>query len=96
VAARQPGPASRPNGSSPISARQTYGRTSNGRHRSRSGASLGFQIVNILGGGLAPMVMVALLAGTGSTVWVSVYAGGVALLALVPLALAARRCPAAV
>lgn len=55
-----------------------------------SGASLGYQLANIFGSAPAPLIMVAILAATGSTVWVSVYAGGMALLALIPLAFSAR------
>ncbi|MEU6646829.1 MFS transporter [Saccharomonospora sp. NPDC046836] len=53
-----------------------------------SGASLGYQIANILGGGLAPLIMTALLAATGTTLAVSGYVAAACVLALIPLSLA--------
>ncbi|GAA5039617.1 MFS transporter [Streptomyces siamensis] len=52
-----------------------------------SGASLGNQLANILGAGLAPFVMVALMAATHTTVSVSIYmaASSVVSLIAVPL-----------
>ncbi|MEJ2890343.1 MFS transporter [Actinomycetospora aeridis] len=51
-----------------------------------SGASLGNQLANILGGGLAPFTMVALLAATGTTVSVAIYVALTAVICLVALA----------
>ncbi|GAA1839204.1 MFS transporter [Pseudonocardia ailaonensis] len=48
-----------------------------------SGASLVYQLGAIVGGGLAPFVMVALLDATGSSVFVSVYLASTSLVALV-------------
>jgi MFS family permease len=53
-----------------------------------TGFSLGYQLASVAGGALAPIVAVALLERTGSTVPVSLYALGMALPALVALALA--------
>ncbi|MGW4828942.1 MFS transporter [Amycolatopsis japonica] len=50
-----------------------------------SGASLGVQFANILGGGLAPFIMVALIESTGATVSVSLYVLAACLLSLVSL-----------
>jgi MFS family permease len=58
-----------------------------------SGASLGNQIANIVGGGLAPFIMVALLAATGTTLSVSACVGVAAVLSLIALSLI--RLPAA-
>lgn len=55
-----------------------------------AGASLGYQIANIFGAGLAPLIMVALLETTGTTTWVSVYMAVAAALGLIPLALIGR------
>jgi MFS family permease len=52
-----------------------------------SGASLGNQLSNILGGGLAPFVMVALLAGTHTTVSVSIYVTVASAISLVALSM---------
>lgn len=52
-----------------------------------SGASIGTQVANILGGGLAPFVMVALLAATGTTLSVSLYVAAAAVIAVIALAL---------
>ena len=38
-----------------------------------SGASLGYQLGAIVGGGMAPIAATALIAAFGSTVWVSAY-----------------------
>ncbi|MFD2472009.1 MFS transporter [Amycolatopsis silviterrae] len=56
-----------------------------------SGASMGYQLANIIGGGLAPFVMAALIAATHTTVSVSVYILAACLISLVPLALLGRR-----
>ena len=54
------------------------------------GASLGYQLANILGAGFAPMIMVALLAATGTSVSVSVYMAVAALISIVSLVLLHR------
>jgi MFS family permease len=50
-----------------------------------AGVSLGTQISNIIGGGLAPFTMVALVAATGTTVSTSVYVAVAAVLSLIAL-----------
>ncbi|MET7319616.1 MFS transporter [Streptomyces sp. NPDC005549] len=52
-----------------------------------SGASMGYQIANVLGGGLAPFTMVALLNATGTTMSVSIYVAVAAALCIIPVAL---------
>ncbi|MFE3289957.1 MFS transporter [Rhodococcus sp. NPDC059234] len=47
-----------------------------------TGASLGYQLGAILGGGLAPFIMVAILNSTHNAVWVSVYLAVAALVAV--------------
>lgn len=55
-----------------------------------TGASLGHQMANIVGGGWAPMIMIALLDVGDGTLLVSVYVAAAALLGLIPLALLGR------
>lgn len=56
-----------------------------------TGASLGFQIAAVGGGGLAPFVMVLLLAATGTSMAVSGYIVALSVIALVSIkALAGR------
>ncbi|GAB3150282.1 MFS transporter [Amycolatopsis stemonae] len=55
-----------------------------------SGASMGYQLANILGGGLAPFVMVTLIEATHTTVSVSAYILASCLVSLIPLALLGR------
>jgi metabolite-proton symporter len=55
-----------------------------------SGASLGYQIGAILGGGIAPMVAAALYARWRSSVPIALYLGAVCLLSLACIALVAR------
>jgi metabolite-proton symporter len=52
-------------------------------HVRYSGASLGYQLGAILGGALAPVIATALLAETGSTVWISAYIALASLLTLI-------------
>ncbi|MGW8376402.1 MFS transporter [Streptomyces sp. ODS28] len=59
-----------------------------------TGASLGYQIAAVLGGGLAPFLMVLLLELTGSSLAVSGYIMALALLALASIAVLARRARA--
>jgi MFS family permease len=60
-----------------------------------TGASLGYQISAILGGGLAPFVMVLLLEASGTSMSVSAYIIGLSVIALVSIRLLARRASAA-
>lgn len=53
-----------------------------------SGASMGYQLAGILGGGIAPIVAIALVGATGSAFAVSGYVLAMAALTLVALALA--------
>lgn len=61
-----------------------------------SGASLGYQLANVVGGGLAPFVMVALLSSTGSTTSVAVYIAATCVISLIALATTGLRRTAAV
>ena len=56
-----------------------------------TGASLGYQIAAVFGGGLAPFVMVLLLEATGTSLAVSGYIMALAVVALVSIAVLARR-----
>ena len=60
-----------------------------------AGVSLGTQISNIIGGGLAPFTMVALLAATATTLSASAYVAVAAVLSLIALALIRIPAPAA-
>ncbi|MFC0107611.1 MFS transporter [Kibdelosporangium aridum] len=60
-------------------------------HLRYSGASLGYQIANVIGGGFAPFVMVLLLESTGSSLSVAVYIAVLAVIALVALAFISDR-----
>ncbi len=55
-----------------------------------SGVSLGYQLGNVVGGGLAPVVATAIFTASGSSPLVGVYLAGMALLALVAVALTPR------
>ncbi|MEU3451389.1 MFS transporter [Streptomyces thermolilacinus] len=59
-----------------------------------TGASLGYQISAVLGGGLAPFVMVLLLEATGTSMSVAAYIMALAVLALVSIGVLARRAAA--
>jgi metabolite-proton symporter len=61
-----------------------------------SGASMGYQIAGILGGALAPIIAIKLVASTGSAFAVSVYVAAALVLTLVALAFAPEtsRAPA--
>lgn len=52
-----------------------------------SGAALGNQVANVVGGGLAPFVVVALIAGTGTTLSVAVYVAVAAAISLAAVVL---------
>ncbi|RSM85556.1 MFS transporter [Kibdelosporangium aridum] len=56
-----------------------------------TGASLGYQISAVLGGGLAPFIMVLLLESTGTSLSVSAYIIVLAVIALFSIAVLARR-----
>ncbi|MFJ8535093.1 MFS transporter [Streptomyces sp. NPDC093591] len=56
-----------------------------------TGASLGYQIAAVLGGGLAPFVMVLLLEATGTSMAVSGYIIGLAVIALLSIKVLADR-----
>ncbi|UYQ61284.1 MFS transporter [Streptomyces peucetius] len=56
-----------------------------------TGASLGYQIAAVLGGGLAPFIMVLLLEATGTSMAVSAYIIGLAVIALVSIRILATR-----
>ncbi|MGW4752834.1 MFS transporter [Streptomyces chartreusis] len=56
-----------------------------------TGASLGYQIAAVFGGGLAPFVMVLLLEATGTSMSVSAYIIGLAVIALVSIKVLADR-----
>ncbi|MFF3327131.1 MFS transporter [Streptomyces sp. NPDC002889] len=60
-----------------------------------TGASLGYQIAAVLGGGLAPFVMVLLLEVTGTSMAVSAYIIGLAVIALISIKILASRAAAA-
>lgn len=53
-----------------------------------SGASIGYQLASIAAGALAPIIAVALLAGTNSTVPISVYMAGMCVITVVAVLLA--------
>ncbi|MER7110348.1 MFS transporter [Streptomyces sp. NPDC000229] len=56
-----------------------------------TGASLGYQIAAVFGGGLAPFVMVLLLEATGTSMAVSGYIMGLAVIALISIKILASR-----
>ncbi|AVH59612.1 MULTISPECIES: MFS transporter [Streptomyces] len=56
-----------------------------------TGASLGYQIAAVFGGGLAPFLMVLLLEATGTSMAVSAYIIGLAVIALVSIKILADR-----
>ncbi|MFF1452502.1 MFS transporter [Streptomyces sp. NPDC058274] len=56
-----------------------------------TGASLGYQIAAVFGGGLAPFVMVLLLEATGTSLAVAAYVIGLAVIALVSIKVLADR-----
>jgi MFS family permease len=59
-----------------------------------TGASLGYQFAGVVGGGLAPFVMVALLEGTNSVISVGLYVIVLTLIALGSIAVLAKRAKA--
>lgn len=59
-----------------------------------TGASLGYQIAAVFGGGLAPFMMVLLLEATGTSMAVSAYIIGLAVVALISIKILATRAAA--
>jgi MFS family permease len=59
-----------------------------------TGASLGYQLGSLVGGGIAPFVMVALIEATGTSLAVAGYLAALCLAALLSLRAIARRPPA--
>ncbi|MGY4920429.1 MFS transporter [Streptomyces sp. 900116325] len=59
-----------------------------------TGASLGYQIAAVFGGGLAPFIMVLLLEATGTSMSVSGYIIGLAVIGLVSIRILAKRAAA--
>ena len=55
-----------------------------------SGVSMGYQLGNVVGGGLAPVVATAIFTASGSSLLVGAYLAGMAVLALVAVALTPR------
>lgn len=56
-----------------------------------SGAGIGYQLASVIAGGPAPLIAAAILAGTGSSTWISVYILGCCVVSLVALVLLPRR-----
>ncbi|WP_175409461.1 MFS transporter, partial [Streptomyces sp. TRM64462] len=56
-----------------------------------TGASLGYQIAAVLGGGLAPFIMVLLLEATGTSMSVAAYIIGLAVIALISIKILSSR-----
>jgi hypothetical protein len=52
-----------------------------------SGASIGYQLASVIAGGPAPLIAAAILAGTGSSTWISVYIIGCAVVSMIALLL---------
>lgn len=50
-----------------------------------TGAGLGYQLASITAGGPAPLIATAILAATGSTLWISIYIVGCSVVSLVAL-----------
>ncbi|WP_398922920.1 hypothetical protein [Streptomyces sp. I6] len=59
-----------------------------------TGASLGYQIAAVFGGGLAPFIMVLLLEATGTSMAVSAYITVLAVVALGSIRVLAKRAAA--
>jgi len=60
-----------------------------------TGASLGYQVASVFGGGLAPFIMVLLLESTGTSLSVSAYIMALAVVALLSIVALARRARSA-
>lgn len=52
-----------------------------------SGAGLGYQLASVVAGGPAPLIAASILAGTGSSTWISVYIVGCAVVSFIALLL---------
>jgi MFS family permease len=50
-----------------------------------SGASIGYQLASVIAGGPAPLIAAAILAGTGSSTWISWYIVGCAVVSMIAL-----------
>jgi MFS family permease len=50
-----------------------------------SGASIGYQLASVIAGGPAPLIAAAILAGTGSSFWISMYIVGCAVVSMIAL-----------
>jgi len=56
-----------------------------------SGAGVGYQLASVVAGGPAPLIAAAILEGSGSSTWISVYIIGCAIVTLIALALLPKR-----
>ena len=55
-----------------------------------SGAGIGYQLASVIAGGPAPLIAAAILQGTGSSTWISIYIVGCCVVSLVALVLMPR------
>jgi metabolite-proton symporter len=58
-----------------------------------SGAGLGYQLASVIAGGPAPLIAAAILAGTGSSFWISIYIIGCCVLSMIALVLMPQPAP---
>jgi metabolite-proton symporter len=58
-----------------------------------SGAGLGYQLASVIAGGPAPLIAAAILAGTGSSFWISIYIIGCCVLSMIALVLMPKPKP---
>jgi metabolite-proton symporter len=58
-----------------------------------SGAGLGYQLASVIAGGPAPLIAASILAGTGSSFWISVYIIGCCVLSMIALVLMPKPAP---
>jgi len=58
-----------------------------------SGAGIGYQLASVIAGGPAPLIAAAILTGTGSSFWISVYIIGCCVIAMIALVLMPKRPP---
>lgn len=56
-----------------------------------SGAGIGYQLASVIAGGPAPLIAAAILQGTGSSTWISIYIIGCCVVSFVALLLMPRR-----
>lgn len=59
-----------------------------------SGAGVGYQLASVVAGGPAPLIAAAILSGTGSSTWISIYIVGCGVVSLIALLLLPKRKPA--